>query len=98
MIFAPFLLGAQHERNSEEEKTASLFVVTMGKTLNGKTPSLYDKQVMGRSSLLVVAVQSDCRPAKERELLRIDKRIIDSVFRKTNRHLLTKSFEFKIIN
>ena len=42
---------------------ASLLVVSMGKALNGMPPSLYDKQVVGPSSLPVVVAQSDKRHA-----------------------------------
>ena len=42
---------------------ASLFVVSLGKALNGIPPSLCGKQVVGPSSLPVVVAQSDERHA-----------------------------------
>ena len=39
MVFTAFLLGTQQNRNSVENKPASLFVVSVGKTLNGTSPS-----------------------------------------------------------
>ena len=37
MIFTASLLGAQQNKNSVENKPASLLVVSLGKTLSGKT-------------------------------------------------------------
>ena len=39
MVFTTFLLGAQHESDSVENKPASLVVVSLGKTLNGMPSS-----------------------------------------------------------
>ena len=61
--FAPFLLGAQHIRDSVENKPASLLVVSLGKALNGMPPSLCGRQMVGPSSLPVVVAQSDERHA-----------------------------------
>ena len=41
-------------RDSAENKPASLLVVSLGKTLNGMPPSLCGRQVVGPSSLPVV--------------------------------------------
>ena len=51
MVFTVFLLGAQQNRNSLENKPASLLVVSLGKRLNGMPLSLCDRQVIGPSSL-----------------------------------------------
>ena len=48
------LLGAQHIRDSVENKPASLLVVSLGKALNGMPPSLCGRQMVGPSSLPVV--------------------------------------------
>ena len=40
MVFTASLLGAQQNRDSVENKPASLLVVSLGKTLNGMPPSL----------------------------------------------------------
>ena len=61
MIFAASLLGAQHIRDSVENKPASLLVVSLGKAFNGMTPSLCGRQMVGQSSLPVVVAQSDER-------------------------------------
>ena len=54
MVFTALLLGAQQNRDSVENKLASLLVVSMGKILNRMPPSLFGRQVVGPSSLLVV--------------------------------------------
>ena len=54
MVFIASLLGAQQNRDSVENKPASLLVVSMGKTLNGIPQSLCGRQVVGPSSLPVV--------------------------------------------
>ena len=54
MVFAAFLLGAQHNRGSVENKPASLLVVSLGKALNGMPLSLCGRQVVGPSSPPVV--------------------------------------------
>ena len=50
-------------RDSVENKPASLLVVSLGKALNGMPPSLCGRQVVGPSSLPVVVAQSDERHA-----------------------------------
>ena len=59
MIFTASLLGAQHNRDSVENKPASLLVVSLGKTLNGMLPFSCGRQVVGQGSLLVVVAQSN---------------------------------------
>ena len=44
-------------RDSVENKPASLLVVSLDKTLNGMPPSLYGRQMVGPSSLLIVVAQ-----------------------------------------
>ena len=61
MVFTASLLGAQHIRDSVENKPASLLVVSLGKALNGTPPSLCGRQMVGPSSLPVVVAQSDER-------------------------------------
>ena len=63
MVFTAFLLGAQHIRDSVENKPTSLLVVSLGKALNGMPPSLCGRQMVGPSSLPVVVAQSDERHA-----------------------------------
>ena len=63
MVFTASLLGAQHKRDSVENKPASLLVVSLGKALNGMPPSLCGRQMVGPSSLPVVVAQSDERHA-----------------------------------
>ena len=63
MVFTASLLGAQQNRDSVENKPASLAVVFLGKILNEMPPSLCGKQVVGASSLLVVVAQYDERHA-----------------------------------
>ena len=63
MVFTAFLLGAQHIKDSVENKPASLLVVSLGKVLNGMPPSLCGRQMVGPSSLPVVVAQSDERHA-----------------------------------
>ena len=41
MVFTVPLLGAQHIRDSVENKPASLLVVSLGKALNGMPPSMW---------------------------------------------------------
>ena len=57
MVFTSFLLGAQHETDGVEKKSASLLVVSLGETLNGMALSLCVRQVVGPSSLSVVVAQ-----------------------------------------
>ena len=45
MVFKAFLLGAQQNRDSVENKPATLFVVSLGKALDGTPPSLCGGQV-----------------------------------------------------
>ena len=63
MVFTASLLGAQHIRDSVENKPASFLVVFLGKALNGMPPSLCGRQVVWPSSLPVVVAQSDERHA-----------------------------------
>ena len=53
MAFTASQLGAQHKRDSVENKPASMLVVSLGKVhvLNGMPPSLHGRQVVGPSSL-----------------------------------------------
>ena len=51
MVFTASLLGAQHIRDSVENKPASLLVVSLDKALNGMPPSLCGRQMVGPSSL-----------------------------------------------
>ena len=62
MVFTASLLGAQHIRDSVENKPASVLVF-LGKALNGMPPSLCGRQMVGPSSLPVVVAQSDERHA-----------------------------------
>ena len=57
MVFTASLLGALHKRDGVENKSASLLVVSLGKTLNGIPPSLCDRQVVGPNSLPSVVAQ-----------------------------------------
>ena len=54
MLFTASLLGTQQNRDSVENKPASLLVVSLGKTLNGMLLSLCGRQVVGPSTLLVM--------------------------------------------
>ena len=54
MVFTASLLGAQQNRNSVENKPASLLVVPLGKTLIWMPPSLSDRQVVGPNNLPIV--------------------------------------------
>ena len=54
MVFKTFLLGAQQNMDSVENKPASLLAVSLGKTLNGTPPSLCGRQMVGPSNLPVV--------------------------------------------
>ena len=63
MVFIASLLGAQHIRDSVENKPASLLVVSLGIALKGMPPSLCGRQMVGPSSLPVVVDQSDERHA-----------------------------------
>ena len=50
-------------KDNVENKPASLFVVSLGKALNGAPPSLRGRQMVGPSSLPAVVAQSDERRA-----------------------------------
>ena len=63
MVFTASLLGAQHIKDSVENKPASLLVVFLGKALNGMSPSLCGRQMVGPSSLPAVVAQRDERHA-----------------------------------
>ena len=49
LLFTASLLNAQHERDSVENKPASLLVVPLGKALNGIPPSWCGRQMAGNS-------------------------------------------------
>ena len=49
LIFTAFLLDAQHQRDTMENKPASLLVVPLGKALNGIPPSWCGRQMAGNS-------------------------------------------------
>ena len=57
------MLGAQHTRDSVEDKPASLLAVSLGKALNEMALSLCGRQMVEPSSLLIVVAQSDERHA-----------------------------------
>ena len=63
MVFTSSLLGAQHIKDSVENKPASSLVVSLGKALNRMPPYLCGRQMVGPSSLPVVVAQSDERHA-----------------------------------
>ena len=66
MVFTAFLLGAQKNRDSLENKLASLLVVSLGKTLNRTPLSLCGRQMMGPSSLPIVVAPvklKTCKPS-----------------------------------
>ena len=63
MVFTASLLGAQHIRDSVENKPVSWLVVSLGKALNGMPPSLCGRQMVGPSILPVVVAPSDERHA-----------------------------------
>ena len=65
MVFTASLLGALQNRDSVENKPASLLVVSLSKALNGMPPSLCRRQMVGPSSLPVVVAQSDKRHANQ---------------------------------
>ena len=54
IVFTASLLRAHQNRNSVENKPASLLVVSLSKTINRMPPSLCGRQVVGPSSLPVV--------------------------------------------
>ena len=54
MVLTAFLLGAQQNRDSVENKPATLLVVSLGNALNGIPLFLCGRQVVGPSSLPVV--------------------------------------------
>ena len=49
LIFTASLLDAQHQRDSVDNKPASLLAMPLGKALNGITPSCCGKQMAGNS-------------------------------------------------
>ena len=63
VVFTVSLLGAKQNRDSVENKPASLLIVSLGKALNEMPPSLCGRQMMWPSSLPVVVAQSDERHA-----------------------------------
>ena len=58
MGFKASLLGAEHKRDSVENKPSSLLVGSLGKALSGMLLSSCGRQVVGPISLLVVVAQS----------------------------------------
>ena len=64
LLFTASLFGAQHKKNSVENKREILLAVPLDKTLNGMSPPLRRRQEVGPSSLSVVVAQSNWRPAK----------------------------------
>ena len=48
-VFTAFLLDAQHERDSMENKPVSLLVVPLEKALSGVSPCWCDRQMAGNS-------------------------------------------------
>ena len=57
MVFTASLLGAQHNRDSVENKPANLLVVSLGKALNGMPTFSCGRWGGGPSSLPVVVAQ-----------------------------------------
>ena len=47
LVFTAFLFDVQHQRDSVENKPASLLVVPLGRALNGIPPSWCGRQVAG---------------------------------------------------
>ena len=45
MVFTAFLVGAWHLRDTVENKSASLLVISLGKALNETPPALCERQV-----------------------------------------------------
>ena len=72
MVFTASLLGAQHIRDSVENKPASLLVVPLGKALNGMSSSLCGRQMVGPSSLPVVVPSLTKDMQTEHELIRVN--------------------------
>ena len=72
MVFTASLLGAEHIRDSVENKPASLVVVSLGKALNGMPPSLRGRQMVGPSSLPVVVARLTKDVQIEHELIRVN--------------------------
>ena len=65
MVFIASVLGAQQNKDSVENRPASLLVVSLGKALNGMHTSLCGRKVVGSSSIPVVVTQSDGRLANK---------------------------------
>ena len=66
MLFTASLLGAQQNRDSVENKPASLLVASLSKTLNGVPPSSKGRQIVGpcSSPVVVAPVQLEtCKPS-----------------------------------
>ena len=59
LLFTASLFGAQHKKNSVENKREILLAVPLDKTLNGMSPPLRRRQEVGPSSLSVVVAQSN---------------------------------------
>ena len=70
MVSTAFLHGAKHNGDSEENKPASLLVVSLDKTLNSMPPFSCGKQVVGPSNLPVAVAKSNRRLATEPERTR----------------------------
>ena len=75
MVFIASLLGAQQNRDSVENKAASLLVVSLGKTINGMPLSLCGRQVVGSCS------QQIAQTSKEK------KKIYDKKFKMMSSYL-----------
>ena len=75
MVFTASLLGAQHIRDSVENKPASLLVVSLGKALNGMPPSLCGRQVVGPSSLRSWWSSRTKDMQTEHELIRVNEKL-----------------------
>ena len=58
MVFRASLLDTQQNRDSVDNKPASLLDASLGKMLNGMPPSLCGRQVVGQSSLPFVVALS----------------------------------------
>ena len=72
MVFSSSLLGAQHIRDSAENKPASLLVVSLGKALNGMPPFLCGRQMVGPISLSTVVPSLTKDMQTEHELIRVN--------------------------
>ena len=69
MVFIASLLCALLIKDSVKNKPASLLVVSLGKTLNGMSPSLNGRKVVEPSSFLIAVAKSNRRLGKMAEKL-----------------------------